>query len=444
VVIARAVQHLDQPGLADDLAEALTSYFAHGHTFGNFRTEDAVEALKDAGHRRTLLEALMGPVREGRLNHRALILTTPELATPEDVPWMIEQLNATHHTNEQMIWAELLHQLTHQAGADTNAIWEAIWDARQENASLYDATLLLYGPIELGSDDARRFRESHAGQEQRAARKAAEEAGTTISNADVEALLDRFDAGEELFADITVALWPGKPAMPFITTGGDFTRAPGWEAADTNLRLRIAAAAETHLNRYTPPQDSQPAGILYGWQLAGYSALLYLHAYEPDRFEQIDPEKLPLWIAALLAAANAGEREAELDARMSLMRHLKTRAPEQFVTAVIERVTAEAGNGEGHLFVLHRVQFLIDDDLGGALFDVWKSESLSPQAYGDLLRALLQANVDGVLEHALSALTPGLIDSQPEIARRLATALLATEDTAVWAPFEHLWNAYPS
>jgi hypothetical protein len=438
LILARAAEHLDEPGIPDELADAITTYFADGHSFRQFRGEKTVRALTETSGRRALLSAFLKPIRQRRLTYMMLLFSVPEIAAVEDVPWMLEQLMAATNAEDQATWSGMICQLARDPAADH----EAIWAARESNSAMDEAAAALYGPVELDSDLADAMRESYQLQQERAARRAEADRKPVTAPQDLSALLDRFDAGEEVFLAITAALWGDGDARSVGSTSGDFAVSSGWKTCEAETRIRIEAAAETYICRFLPPVDWPRAGIFYGWQISGYNALVYLNKHRPDRLAQISEATIRRWIAAVLATGFASGRGDAIEDRSSLLGYLKSRAPAEFATAVKERVLAEAANGEGFVPVLHRLRQVIDSTLGQVLFEIWKTQKLSPQASEDILESLLESEAYPIREEAVATLTPELVDSEPERATRLVTALIAADVEAAWEPFRGLWDTH--
>jgi hypothetical protein len=434
-ILVRGVDNVSRDDVRDPLVETVVDQLKNHHDLQSFRTRDKSEAFSVESNRHRLVEALVPPMRDGRLDPIAVITSTPRLVTGSDLPWLIERLHDAVGGEDETIWADLVDWGLSFEGADQDLVMEV----REMSPVLQARTVRRFGPIELDSDLAARMRKQYLKEQEWAEdeRRLTGEAPDFDANVDV--LLDRFESGEvDAFWQLVIHIW-GEEGRRHATVGGsDLTLSPGWRRAGEARRARIASAAQVYLRKYEPSDAWLDPAHRYHPATAGYCAVRYVAGHDPEDFAALGTATLCGWLPAILAFThNDGEGE-EATFRSWLLGLLDEQCPSALADAARKLILAEAAHGDGHLFVLHRLRPVLGGNLGSELLELWRTEELRPNPEAQLLEGLLRENIDGAAKAGLAVLTAQAVQSDADRSRLLAVALLGSGNRDTWGQLRPL------
>jgi hypothetical protein len=187
---------------------------------------------------------------------------------------------------------------------------------------------------------------------------------------------------------------------------------PGWNEADRAIRDRIIAGAEPYLDVAETNIDewlglrSMP---VFRNVVAGLRALILLKQTSPERYDRIKTETWRKWAPVVVGLPRDTEAKQSRELRAVLVDALE-RAPDEFILAIrtIIRIEREDRRKDGA--DQNGSPFLILGSLDGcwqnaplrdAILEELRDLDNTPAEYAALLDALLKANMESSLDHAL-------------------------------------------
>lgn len=234
----------------------------------------------------------------------------------------------------------------------------------------------------------------------------------------IRRLLGEVETGRwEAWWEMTVILLLTPKSRSFIGDEMDYVivDTPGWKEADKTTRDRIVTGAAPFLASANTKVDEwlgrSPTPI-FREVVAGLRALLLLKQVAPDDYAQLGIDVWRKWAPVVVGLHRDNETKGKPDLDV-ILRDALARAPDEFIAAVRTIIQLEReevrkpGNQNGRAF------FMILDQLPGCWDDTRLIDAISeelrgpantPDEYAVLLRALLAANVDAALDHALGLL----------------------------------------
>lgn len=425
-ILVRAAETMEREDVLEALAETVAEYLRNHHDLQSFRSRDRSDVFSTEANRHRLVEALVPLMRDGRLNPVDAV-STPRLVIGSDLPWLLERLADAVGVDREATWAELIDWAASFEGADHDLVMAA----RATSPLLYERTRARFGPVDVSSELAAQMRDNYARQQKWDEERRRFAADPPNFDANVDLLLDRFESGDlDSFWRLSIDIW-GEVGRTDVTLGGsDLTTSAGWQRATAERRGRIAAAANVYLREYQPSDTwLLDAGHGYYPASAGYRAIRYLAEHAPDVFATVDTTTLCSWMPAILTFTGY-DNDSAFDAW--LLKLVEERCFDALTGAARRRVLAEAAHGDGHLFILRRLQPFLRGGLGTELLELWPTEDLPSRPQAQLLKALLRAGVDGAAELGIAALDPDSITSDPDRARELAATLLDSAGSLAW------------
>jgi hypothetical protein len=432
-ILEEGAKEMGRPEVLAALASVVVAWLSDQRPLQGSGVRDGPEAFSAPERRRTLIEALVPLIGAGELEVIDVATSTPSLISAEELPWLIERLTTAVGGEEEPAWADLVSWV----GARNRAEHDMVMKAREVSEVLRDLTTIRYGAIELDSAAAQRLRDHHARDLKFAERRRRITDSAPDYDANIAARLEHLREGEiEVFWGLDIDLW-GEPGVPEVRLGGsDLTQSPGWQRADPQRRAEIGTACLAYLRGFPPSEDWLEGGKSFYPARSGYRALRYIHEHHEEGLAALDDETFGSWAVAVLTFNGAGEDDDGEAFLHTILEQLANRCPDALTRTARLAVLAEAAHGEGHVFVLHRVQSLLEGPLGAQLLELWKEEKLRPLPQASLLEYLLRAGIPGTLEAGLKRIDSGLIERNCDRATALAVALLTTGGAGAWA----LWS----
>ena len=166
------------------------------------------------------------------------------------------------------------------------------------------------------------------------------------------------------------------------------TEAPGWKRANPETRAQIADACLPSLQGFPPLEEWLDPGKSFYPALAGYRALRYLHDHDNAGLEALGDHSSAAGATAVLSfvggkVARAASRRPGNQSWHGWPSDVQRR----WRRSPARRSSAKPFDGEGHLFVLHRLRGLLETPLGPQLLDLLREVGLRALPEAGLLES---------------------------------------------------------
>jgi hypothetical protein len=303
-IMKKAWDQMMAPGVARAFGRAILSRARQfDKIISNDRDSEFRQCIsEDHSKRRMLVGTMISLVAELEEDPQYLLFTDTPLVLDQDIPWMLERLQSTESTEEQLAWAQLIGRAFDQR--ETEQL-EVVYDACQANSVLANEFAWLFQPVDLNSPRAERMKETHNRRENW--RQLREQQTPLLDPPPEERMAWLLAECED---EDSAAWWRLNVEMtlePDSTHYGDefepdLTSLPGWKAANTQTRARIVDAAW----KYIQEQDAKPdawlgTSKLYRPAWAGYRAFRLLLKEAPEIFDSIPTDAWKRWAPIILA-----------------------------------------------------------------------------------------------------------------------------------------------
>jgi hypothetical protein len=261
--------------------------------------------------------------------------------------------------------------------------------------------------------------------------------------AEIEELLLRAEGGEwKAWWQLNLALM----LTPESRGIGDelhyfITSMPGWVAADDSIRRRIAATAIHYLNDADTSADlwlgQQPMRFQRN-DLAALRAFILLLQMAPDDYEQIPTAAWDKWAPVIVGLPRMGVADGSSEIS-TIVPDALVKAPAAFIATVKKLISMEKDrsrastespipNSPSPFLILRDLEGCwTDQGLKDALFEEMQASDLSPAEYTVLLDALLKAEYEPAIEHAVARIV-----EFNESTLAIAAVLLRRAPARVW------------
>jgi hypothetical protein len=407
-ILARAWGRREEPRVFSGLVSLISTFLAGGYNMLDHEEARRGVALNDREGRRAVVAALASSIADGSLDAVAIVLSTPRLLEPDDVPWLIEQLAEHENGPLEIGWARLVHEML---GFDVSI--ELVLQARESSSALRAMTAYRFDAVRLDSQqaDAERanFQRFQAWDQQRS--EETEEA-PDMKPRILEDLV-RVENGEpdgywHLNLDLSVEPGHARYTRHFQS---DLTRFPGWESADLQLRERIVRASERYLTEGDPEtQDWFGQGKLMDRPAAGYRALRLLAEQAPDRLAALGAEVWERWAPIIMSWPSDAAEDADMNRRLvAFCFKLAPTAARRWLLAALD---AETLRGP-HAFAIRRLGAEVLDGLSDALLQRAANDELPREARLEILQALLDQRSPDVRDLANRLVHRVRVDENP-------------------------------
>ncbi|WP_163998930.1 NACHT domain-containing protein [Pyxidicoccus caerfyrddinensis] len=436
-ILRKSWEHLDAPGVLREFGVSVLSRLKlHRPLFGDatHRRRAPDPLLAEPDKRRILVQELLGQLEHPRL----WLINREPFISSGDLRWLTQQLEQTADPQLHERWLKLIEGIF---SLDDLEHVDLILEVRQRIPSLARQFAWCLDAVELGSPQAASLRARQQQRESQNKRRGDERAHQPPSQNRVRHLLGRFEAGDLIaWHRISLELARSRIKKRRWQTDDELqanlSALPGWEALDENLRARCISAAERYL-RDGEPRTAEwfGTGESHRWATAGYRALRLLLAQKREVLAGWPTEQWTPWVPLVIdwPWEQDGKEKAVQE---TLVAHAYVRAPEAFISAVLEWLDKASKNLSVYT-LLKKLASLWDPRLVDALVD-WLGTGvpLEPSALGVLLNELVPRSPKA-FEQALRWASSAAVDeAEREKKLEAASSLLNTSLQAAWP---HLW-----
>lgn len=438
-IVVRAWDALAEPGVAPAFAGLAVERFGKSEPlirdpYGVWGSAAGagVALANEPARRHMAVEALLPLLTDPDRQWTWLVYSRPRLVTPEDYPWLLEQLRQHRQPTERRLLARLTVGVLDWTSA---AQIDAALEAAESDDVLREALKPYVQPVDLASVEARGLKEAFA-----ASAMGTDRPRQLISpppRERVEVFLARSEAGEPqawwlLARQLTLA-----PDSDHYVDElePDVTRLLGWEPLDAPTRRRVVEAAR----RYLPAGDPQTGTWLDPNKfslpaLAGYKARRLVQDQAPGELQTLPPQVWAKWAPVVLTYPNADSEPNRVRHRQ-LLRLVYRQATDR----VLDTLKHTPRGDSGEYDVLAAVDALgedgWDDRLANAVLAIASdTASTSPWLAGGLLSHLLShrhAGARAVAESLVAARSAGEGDAWKR-AVEAGQGLFMYADSTTW------------
>lgn len=439
-IIRKSWDNLESPGVLEAFAKAALSRLRqYDLIFGTHGKSNRESTLSDNDDKRhLLLESVVSLLSDPETEVPLLAFSQTPIVLAVDLPWMVEQLQASQDATTQRAWVEVIYRAIDLREHNHP---DLILEACQSVPILRERFSRFIEPVVLDSVEAEGMRAHHL-QTQKWLNRAEERPLLEPPPAErIVAYLEAFESGDLAawwHLNMEMTLEPdsriyGSELQP------DLKRLPGWEQAEQETRSRIVRSAKGYVFEQDPQTDVWlGTNTLHRPALAGYRALRLLLQEEPDFLTEMPTDTWKKWAPIILAyPTNSGLADEELENQLVFMAYQQ--APTEIISTLLVLIEQENKQFD-ELFIMRRVTRCFDDHLVNALLNKAKEEDLKPGCMGSILGHLLDYRLGDARKFTESLLL-GMPYSDEHLTSKAvvaATLLLTRSDDAGW---EFVWPA---
>jgi hypothetical protein len=417
-ILARALDHVDQPGISDLVAQALNAQSEF------CRCPDKVaERLRNSADARRLVLRSMLPLLAAR-QHGAFTLLETCAVTSGDVPWLLSELKVAQSGSEQQVLSSAIARILNPNDVD---IFDEVLRACESNPFLDAAIRPLIAAVPLDSPQAEEMRGWYQRQQQYERTATTPKKSEQLPDAQsIEDILNK--RGVEAFFDIWAADWQARErhqeiAEPLV----------GWPGLDQLLRARILEAAHRYVTAYRPVDKRAwwREGQFPWYAMAAYGALSLLCVEGPALFAALGEDVWAVW--AWIAVSYPFDNSEGQGAQERIVRSAYQKAPDALLQTLDEVIDGE-NERHGTIFVFQHLSGLWTERVAEVLRGKLSSGALKPGSFRVLLSKLLEKG-DVAARAAAEAVIAGQIPaSGPKRDEAIATAqeLVRHSADAAW------------
>jgi hypothetical protein len=438
-IIDRAAQHMEQNDVLQPLAGAVLSRLRK-HEFIHRPVPSTLVQISESRPdlRLKLVEAMVPFFEDARSD--SLLITTwgLRLLFTDDLPWLIERLEAATSPDMQRRFAHLVSWVFYPNDA---ARINAVIVASESCPALCEVMPGWFKSMVIDSDEARKARQSHLdvqrlSEESQKRRKP--ELLSPLPAEQILTLLDKSEAGD-MEAWWNLCLW-----LEVEDNGHwclkrhqmDVRELTGWKKAADATKARMVRAAERYLCGRGANSEEwfSKRNIRHHPAVAGFRALLLLASENTTAFDDLSREVWQRWMPAILRPHHCQER----DKHRLLTTKAFERAPDDAAEWTVRVLNEENQEGE-NLWILQKLPEKWSTALESALLKRIKQGRLKPQCFDQLLTALLERHISGALELTRSKV-PRKVPAnakRSQLARYAARLLMVYGEHGDWP---RVWN----
>lgn len=431
-ILLRAWENFEHPGVAQGLgAAALSKIKSCDSLTSRFDRSRLRELVRTDHERRRRLFSEIAPQLSSQDYAAVLSLGIP-LLVREDFDWLLQGVVSRSIQVQAKIGAMLILAL---ADSGDSGQMRKLWYACESDEFLKSECRYFFGPIALGSEEARYLREDLRLRQEAEQPSNSGPPLTERIERDLRAVEEgSVAAWAQLAYDLGLEANGARVALEIETD--DLTGMPGWREADSRTRERILNAAFRFLIEGEPQNDRWFGSRSTPYQaIAGFQALVTLLHSAESQLSLLSPEVWSKWVPILLVSPLRNPHNSNL--HQELLHRAYARVPDELTNRVMQLIDRE-NQQDGYLFAIDEVECCWDDRIAQALFAKVSDRRLKPRIVRDLLGLLIRRDVPGAVDLAKSffCLPPPAPGSDLE---RMAAALEALILNSVDAAWEIVW-----
>lgn len=348
--------------------------------------------------RHSILEILVPLFTDPKRDSLSLAYSDTPLVLRDDIPWLIKKLESSEQDSTQRSWSEIIEKVF-----DVHAMSEhsdLILQACNRNAILDELLSPYIKPIELNSPQAEKMKERYSRRLMLERQRGEPIHLDTTPKKNISDYLDEFDSGDyNAWWQLNYRmLFDIHNRMPQRELEADLTQLPGWESAEIYERLQIINAAKNYLLNYN--LDS------YGWigtnniyrpAFAGFRAMRLLLQKDPEFLENLPIPTWRIWSPVVIAYPYFVEDKYQEDLIKMAYKYASTE-----IISTLNTIINKENATYDRIYIIDKIEGIWDKNIEKYLLDKVKDQSLKLECMCDLLRPLLEHDVDDVRTYAES------------------------------------------
>lgn len=424
-----AWENTEHPGVLDQLALTLLKRSAdHQPVMGKSIDKQSVNPF-ESNHiaRRKLILAMLQNSCWTDNSTYGLVVQEPQIVLPNDLDWILANIQSSTSSDERARWADILAWLRHRLNTEQQQTLIESWRMCPE---LEAALNPVFGAVELDSERASMMKRDWAHHKKTDSEN---EPGLLPPPPEqcIQKDLQDFENGEysvwwkRLVRNISL-----EPQSSGNRYRINLTESHGWKSADASTRLRIISAAGRYVFEHTPsPQEWFASNIYHRPDISGLKALCLLYTNAPEVLDAIGNETWKRWAPVLVGYVFYEHEDKPILA--NLLQRAYEQAPEQ-VLEYLERMVEYESSQFGYPRCLPMLDLCWDERIADVLLKKIKAHVLKKEYEKKLLLVLLEKRSPLAVEYAKEILNVRQFEEVP-LALTAAEGLLRHSDGACWS-----------
>jgi hypothetical protein len=373
-ILVRSLDHLDEPGIADLVAQALQAQCPHS---GDIK--ELTERLQASARTRRLIARAMFPLVASD-KHSTFTLVETCVLSAEDVPWLLSELDTTRPEGAQRLLSEAIVWLLNPR--DVDAV-DKVLRARHSNAFLDAAVHPRIAPVPLDMPTAREMKAQYENWHRHEREATARRPPQLVPDAKaIGGILTT--GGAEAFYSIYLLLWS------FIQLGTAEKPLAGWSGFEPALRTRILEAARKYLTEYKLDDGDEwwkhspyPMHVI-----AASEALSLLCMEAPGMLHALSAHDWAIWARTVVCCPPIGDSEQE-GVRGEILRAAYLKSPGAVLRSLGEIIDSE-NERRGYVYALRHFGGLWSDRIAELLRSKLRNGGLKPGSFRIVMDTLLK------------------------------------------------------
>jgi hypothetical protein len=431
-IVARALQHMDAPGVAEELAKTALPLLNRGLLMDDFGSGDS-SALRDEGTRRRFALVLMPWLQDIDVDAYILTSTTVQgfpILEDSDLPWLLDLAERAASATSCWTFARLIDQLRPLEHAN------AILAACERNDVLRRALAPLCGVVGLRSRRARSARE-HIAWRRELRELYRSRLPDPPPDERIARSLTRIEQGNaDAFAALIRDLAWEADGGCVHSTSIDLRRLPGWTRTDSSTRARIVAAAARYVEDGTLDHERMlDTGQPTERSTAAVEALFLLDA-EAAESGRIPPQPdwrrwAPVALDRFVPVDSDGEEHAWAE---ELLRRAYAAAPGILREVIRQHLDHDLERG-GQVPTAYGLEPIWDAEIARILLTAAKAARGDSRIFGSLFGSIVRGGSELALHYGLRCLTALPVcatDAERDTALTIAVRLVERWTADAW------------
>jgi predicted NACHT family NTPase len=247
-IMLKAWEHLEDPHVLEIFSKIvllrLKSYEEIITSFTDSSFGDTL--ISDYQKRHEIIKSIVSMINDSEKESHYLVHNKTPLVINEDLPWLIECLQAEEIKENQLVWAQLIFESFDREKYEQV---DAIFTACSSSPILNQKFKNLFNPIKLDSPEAQKMKNDYLKRKKNLEKIQNQSIVKPPPSERIAKLLDDFNTGE---LDAWWRLNLEMTLQPDSTHYGDelepdLTNLYGWKTADTSTKENIVNAAKVYL-----------------------------------------------------------------------------------------------------------------------------------------------------------------------------------------------------